>query len=235
MRVAIITSVSLKSSRDLAEHLKLNGIVAEVFQPYKDGTERFGNYDYVFSYGCSAQTVHKERINSSAAVKRCIDKFATFAAFSAVGVPHPRNWKNKNDIPKDVESLVIRQDPAGRKAEDMSYWDSWENKPIPDGRLFSEWFYHKRELRVTVFKDQVFVYRKDWTNGDHIFNFTSAVAYNKIKEDALKAAKKLEIDYVSFDVLYNSPLSYCFLEANSGSILTDEVSTAIVEWFLNKE
>jgi len=119
----------------------------------------------------------------------------------------------------------------------MVYWDRWENKPIPQGMgLYSEWFEHKRELRVTVFKDQVWVYRKDRDEqGVHHFNLTNSRVYDSVVHHSLVSAKEIGIDYVSFDVLYKSKNDYCFLEANSGSILTDEASTAIVEYFLNKE
>lgn len=234
MKIAIITSVSAESSRQLAEHLALNGIQAKVFKPYEDNRTNFRDFDCVFSYGCSADTVHNHRINSRAAVLKCIDKFLTFSAFHKSGVPTVRAWKDSRDVPPDVTDLVLRKDPKGRKAEGLTYWSWGEAREIPVGMgLYSEWYDHRRELRVTVFMDKVWVYRKDWVDGVHEFNLTTSSVYGSIRADALRAAKAIGIDYASFDVLYNSRNEYRFLEANSGSILTEEVSTAIVEHFLN--
>ncbi len=237
MQVAIITSVSEPSSEQLADHLIKNNIKADVFQPFQTHHYNFKNYDSVFSYGCSAETEHKHRLNTRKAVKVCIDKFETFKVFQKAGVRHPRHWNNHNNIPKDVESLVLRKDPQGRKAEDMDYWDRCDGKLVPPGyKLYSEWFPHKRELRVTVFQNQAWVYRKDLDeNNVHTFLLTKSGNYSSVINHSLISAKEIGIDYVSFDVLYNSKNDYCFLEANSGSILTDEVSTAIVEYYLNKE
>lgn len=237
MKIAIITSVSFKSARELVDHLKVNNIDAAVFKPYKDGKEDFRDYDSVFSYGCSAHTLHNHRFNSREAVKKCVDKFSTFAAFKEAGIPHPRHWKYHADIPKDVTDLVMRKDPNGRKAEDMEYWEAHNGKPIPAGfGLYSEWYWHRKELRVTVFDGLAWVYEKVRDeNDEHIFTLSKSNVYSNVVTAAFAAAKQLQIDFVSFDVLYNNKKEFCFLEANSGTILTDEVSAAIVEYYLNLE
>lgn len=237
MKIAILTSVSEESSRDLARALRKSlGAVVDVHLPFKSERRNFKEYDWVFSYGCSASTQHQpgRKLNKSGPTKTCVDKFATFAAFANAGVPHPRNWKRKEGIPRDVQSLVIRQDPKGRKAEDISYWDRWERKPIPDGALYSEWFNHQRELRVTYILGKVFVYRKDLVGDQHIFNPTRGVVYSNIMKSAKAAAEEIGIDFVSFDVLYNGKDDYCFLEANSGSLLQDEVTQTLIEFFKEK-
>ncbi len=237
MKIAIITSVSGKSSKQLAEHLKENGIEAEVFKPLDTGRYDFRHFDYVFSYGCSAETAHQKRLNTSPATKVCIDKVHAFQKLFAAGLPHPRFWTDKKQIPKDAESLVIRQDRKGRKAEDLQYWDRYPLEgiagPIPDGDLYTEWFGPAREYRVTVFLDQVFVYFKQNVDGDHYFNIQPLKNHRKMADACLKAAKAIGIDYVSFDVLVKSKDNFVILEGNSGAALTDEVSTAIVEYFLN--
>lgn len=235
MKIAIITSVSFKSARELVDHLKVNNIDAAVFKPYKDGKEDFRDYDSVFSYGCSANTLHNHRFNSREAVKKCVNKFDTFKVFDEIGIYRPRVWKAAEDVPADVTDLVMRKDPEGRKAEDMQYWEKHNNLPIPEGFAFySEWYWHKKELRVTVFNGEAYVYEKERDeNNTHHFIYAPKRIYGAVSAAAIAAAKQLQIDFVSFDVLYNNQKEWCFLEANSGTILTDEVSTAIVEFYLN--
>lgn len=236
MRVAIITSVSGKSARELAEHLIEHGIEAKVFYPFKHDGTNYQGWDYVLSYGCSAATVGGIRLNQPGSVAACIDKPTTFKAFKAAQVPTVRHWLSKEHIPEEVESLVIRKEVNGRKAEGLSYWDKGDG-PVPDGELYSEWYASDRELRVTYVFGQVFVYRKTTLEGGlgQEFRPTRSWVYTKVKEAAVRAARGLQMDFVSFDVLYNSPEEFVFLEANSGTILTNEASTAIVEYFLNKE
>lgn len=234
MRVAIITSVSQQSSRELAEHLQDNDIEAKVFQPWKDGSSDFRAYDYVFSYGCSAETQHKKRINSRQATLRCVDKVQAFKYMQEIA-PIPRWWTEIGPINKDVETLVIRQDRKGRKAEDLSYWYRESELPIPHGDLYTEYFEHKREYRVTVFMGNTWVYFKNFSKetGMHTFNLQRVKDYPKIVDACNKAAKAIGIDYASFDVVAKTKEHFVILEANSGTILTEEVSTGIVEYFIN--
>jgi hypothetical protein len=240
VKVAIITSVSGKSSKALAEHLRFNNVQADVFRPFKDGRQDFTDYDFVFSYGCSIGTAHKKRINQRVPVLTCINKHETFKVFEAAGVPTVNHWTDINAIRRllakgECPTLVVRSDVGGRKAEGYDIFDPDSGAPLPVGALYSEYFWHERELRVTVFMDEVFVYRKDLDADEmHNFIFTNAPVHDtNIKKDELKARKALGIDFVSFDVLFNRKNDYRFLEANSGTLLTDEVSDSIVEYFIN--
>lgn len=234
MRVAIITSVSLRSSTELAEHLRDNGIHADVFRPFKDGRSDFRQYDYVLSYGYSAATTHKERFNTSAAVSRCIDKVKTFKALAGLSIPGW--WERPVDVPEDVECLVVREDRCGRKADGLDYWYKDSKEPIPKGDLYTEYFEHNREYRITCVFGQVLVYFKRFSKetGNHEFMLQRAKDFPEIVAQCQEAAKRLGIDYVSFDVVAKTKKDFVILEANSGTILTDEASTAIVEFFLNK-
>ena len=234
MKIAIITSLSTTSARKLAEHLQVNNIQADVFRPYKDGRKDFRNYDYVFSYGCSAITSHKERINQSEAVSRCIDKISTFKALEKL--PIPRWWARAKDVPEDAFTVVVRADKAGNKATGLEYWYRDSGKPLPEGELYTEYFYHKRGYRVVVFDERAFVYYKHWNKEDdsHEFRLQRTSNFSMMAGACLVAAKRLGIDFVAFDVVANDKHDFVILEANSGGILTDEVSTAIVEYFLNK-
>ena len=234
MKIAIITSISSKSARELAEHLRVNGIKADVFHPYKDGRSDFRAYDYVFSYGCSAETEHKQRINSPKAVKLCIDKAETFKKLD--GLPHPRWWIDKRNIPADAYTIVVRKKRDGNKATGLEYWYRDSGLPVPNGELYTEYFYHKREYRVVVFDERAFVYYKhyDKVEDSHEFRLQRAGEFGMLSGACLVAAKRLGIDFVAFDVVAKTKNDFVILEANSGGALTPEVSTAIVEYFLNK-
>ncbi len=240
MRVAIITSVSTESCEELQEHFKANKIKSTIFHPLRDDPDQlnrtFADFDWVFAYGCSAKTFHPNRINTRKATIACIDKTKAFAAFNKAGVSTVRWWaaENIHELPKDVETLVVRKDRKGRKAEDLTYWYRVEGKPLV-GDLFTEYFEHKWEYRVTVFKDQIWVYWKQFNPADgmHTFVLQRSSKYPKMIDHCKRAAKELGIDYCSFDVVAQSRDEFAILEANSGTILTEEVSTAIVEFFLN--
>jgi hypothetical protein len=233
MRVAIITSVSLRSSTELAEHLRDNGIHADVFRPYKDNSFDFTKYDYVLSYGCSADTRHKQRFNTAESVSRCVDKVKTFQALKGLYIP--RWFTRVQDVPKDVECLVVREDRCGRKADGLNYWYKDSDVPIPNGDLYTEYFEHNREYRVTSVFGTILVYFKRFSKetGNHEFILQRTKDYPEIVDQCQQAAKLLGIDYVSFDVVAKTKRDFVILEANSGTILTDEASTAIVEYFLN--
>ncbi len=237
MKIAITTSVSGESATGLAKALvKALKATVHVIYPFKDGGHNFRQYDWVLGYGCSASTNHQpgRKLNKRQAILTCVNKFETFKAFARAGVPHPRHWGNRKDIPKGVASLVIRKGPECRKAEDLQYWDSWEGKPIPEAGFYSEWFDHQRELRITYVLGQVFVYRKDREGDLHIFNPVKSPVYVNVIKDAKKAAEEIGIDFCSFDVLYNDKNSYCFLEANSGSLLQEEVTETFIQFFKEK-
>ena len=238
MKIAIITSISSKSARELAEHLRVNGIQADVFHPYKDGRSDFRAYDYVFSYGCSAETEHKQRINSPKAIKRCIDKVATFKTVTENNavVPIPRWWVDKRDIPADAYTIVVRKKRDGNKATGLEYWYRDSGQPIPNGELYTDYFYHKREYRVVFFQGQCFIYYKhyDKVEDSHEFRLQRLADFEKMHMACSYARVKLGIEFVAFDVVAKSKNDFVILEANSGGALTPEVSTAIVEYFLNK-
>lgn len=228
MKILILTAISQESSEKLADRLKQDGHQV-VIKTAKAGDYFSGfGFDLIFSYGSAAESHPSvRRINESWAVKECIDKHVTFFRFDRKGIPRPASWKTPKHIPDNVEWLVVRKKKNGSKAEDLSYWSKESGEPIPEAQLYTEYYDHKRELRVTYIMGEVFVYRKDLKDGYHSFNLTHHHCYKKIKEDAAKAANALEMEFVSFDVLYNSPDKYCFLEANSGSIYQDEVGEVL--------
>ena len=233
MKVAIITSVSGISSKTLAAALKFNGVEADVFKGHKHHGD-FRGYDCVFSYGCSANTAHKSRLNSAAAVSACVDKMATFDILKAAKVPTVPYVLRKAEVPKEWEWVVVRDDPQGRKAEGMQIVQNYG--ALPDGRLFTEYFEHRYEYRIVVFRGEVvgrFFKNAKIEDGLHTFVNQPAKGFEEMDKGVLKAAKALGIDYCGFDVVCKNKKDYRILEANSGALLTDEAENAIVEYFIN--
>jgi glutathione synthase/RimK-type ligase-like ATP-grasp enzyme len=243
MKIAILTSISLKAANQLADHLRENNIEADVFQPTKKPENIPANwkgYDYIFKYGSSYPipngTFGKGRdkvINNTEAVRNCVDKWETFRVFRENNIPTVRHWNDPTKVPLDVETIVIRDDRKGNGAKGFAIHER-EGKPLPKGELYTEYFYYNYEYRVYVFKGKAFVYYKHWDEGYHNFRLTKNPRAKKMAEHAIKAAAALNIDFVSFDVVARNLDDYAFLEANSGSILADEVSEHIVTWFLNQ-
>lgn len=233
MRVAIISYVAGVSSDALAEALKNNGVEAKVFK--KDAIAYdYSKYDYVFSYGCSAQTEHKQRINTTKAVKLCIDKVATFDVLKKVGVPVVDYVTKRKEIPPHWETVVVRKERNGRKAEGMQIVNLADEVIIPDGELFTEYFDYKQEYRVVVFRGVIVGrYFKRFENDWHKFIIQPKKGFEEMDKACLTAAKALGIDYVGFDVVAKTKKDFRVLEANSGPAITDEAEYAIVEYFIN--
>jgi hypothetical protein len=231
LKVAIIHSVAGISSKILATALKNNGVKADVFR-YSDILSRdFRQYDYVFSYGCSGRTDHNNRLNSANAVATCVSKPATFNKLIQAKVSTVE-YVTEKPIPKHWDWVVIRDKTDGRKAEGLHYHEN--NANVPDGVLYSEYFEHKYEYRIMVFKNEVVGrYFKAEDNGDWYFNKQPPRAFEDMDEHCIRAAKAIGIDYVGFDVVANNKKDFRILEANSAPRITDEAENAIVEYFIN--
>jgi glutathione synthase/RimK-type ligase-like ATP-grasp enzyme len=234
MKIAIIHYVAGISSKILAEALRNNGVEADVINLNKDYLpNRAAGYDHVFSYGASHKCNHPNRINSADAVARCVNKPATFDALKAAGCNTVEYCTEKNRVPKHWETVVIRDKIDGRKAEGLNYHVQADG-PIPNGCLFSEYFEHKYEYRIMVFKGEVVGrYFKAETDGDWYFKLQPKQGFEVMDDHCLRAAKALGIDYVGFDVVANNKKDFKILEANSGPRITDEAEDAIVEYYIN--
>ncbi|WP_155638787.1 ATP-grasp domain-containing protein [Burkholderia territorii] len=240
MKLAIITYVAKESSNELAEALRQEGIGVDVLDMgavhFDEG--RAWHYDCVLSYGCSDRVQHRNRLNQADAVKRCIDKVETFKALRKAGVPIPM-WKTeRNKVPKNWDSVVVRESRVGRKAEGFHHWLKEEGE-LPHGELYTKYYEHRNEYRVVVFMGKYFVYYKRPVSKDgeewHEMVLQPARKFEAMGRHALAAAKALGIDYAGFDVVANSRTEYVFLEANSGPILNEEVKDYIVKWFKEKK
>ncbi|MNL14900.1 hypothetical protein D3C87_1358610 [compost metagenome] len=142
----------------------------------------------------------------------------------------------KQDIPKEWECIVVREDAGGRKAEGMHLID--RGQPIPHGQLFTEYFFHNVEYRIMVFNGAV-VARYEKVEGQHegevwhFFENRPKRGFEAMDEHCLRAAKALGIDYVGFDVVAKTKKDFRILEANSAARLEDEAENAIVEYYIN--
>jgi glutathione synthase/RimK-type ligase-like ATP-grasp enzyme len=227
MHINILSSVAGKSSEKLKQALQAAGHVAMVngYHPY---------IDWFFSYGSTQESWKgSKRVNHVSAIKRCIDKVKTFKTFNRFNIPTVE-WTDKQRIPEHWDQVVVRTNRMGRKGEDIDYFWNQGPKPAIKGELYTRVFYWKKELRVTVFMGHVVgVYDKKEVGDEVEFHPVKRVS-KALKEDAVKAARALGIDYVGFDVLVGDGGDYRFLEANSAPLLTDEACDAIVAFF-NKE
>jgi glutathione synthase/RimK-type ligase-like ATP-grasp enzyme len=231
MTICVIhPTISKESAEELAKALGW-----DVCNPFKEDKRDFRNYAGVFNYGCNRKIVANNVINKSVSVATCINKVATYEAFKKAGIPTVNYVTRKQDVPKQWEIVVIRDKVDGARAEgldyhyqDKAYVEYVEGKPVPDGKLFSEYFEHTEELRVMVFCGKcVGVYEKVRRDGAG-WEFIAVWNHNHIRAQAEQAAKALDIDFVGFDVLVNvNEGKWLFLEANTGCILTPEMIDAI--------
>ncbi|KWH03712.1 hypothetical protein WT58_24060 [Burkholderia territorii] len=148
-------------------------------------------------------------------------------------------WKTeRNKVPKNWDSVVVRESRVGRKAEGFHHWLKEEGE-LPHGELYTKYYEHRNEYRVVVFMGKYFVYYKRPVSKDgeewHEMVLQPARKFEAMGRHALAAAKALGIDYAGFDVVANSRTEYVFLEANSGPILNEEVKDYIVKWFKEKK
>lgn len=187
----------------------------------------------VFNYGCSDVPRCKAIINSPEAVATCIDKVATFKALKAANIPHPGFTTRKASIPKAWRegAIVARKTTTGKGNEGMVVVEP--NEPIPQAKLYTQYFYHSWEYRIVVFMGKVVGrFRKDATD-DGRWEFTKMLkhGFDAVDMSCIDAAKALGIDYVGFDVIENEDGEYVILEANSGPVLLDVVGQSIKKHF----
>ncbi len=240
-KILIYTSLCNKSSKLLAEALNTRShgeCKARVVNPYTQVVNPQKD-EIIFGYGCSSSnnSAHKHvRINTRTAVKNCVDKPTTFKLMTEAGVPTVEYVTKYDDIPHHWDIIVARKKRAGRKAEDLEYLFQDNKHKIPDGELYSEYFPHKYEYRIVVFKNVIVGrYFKNEQNGEWLFNNQPAKRFELMDKACITAAKALGIDYVGFDVVANTKTDFRLLEANSGPVITDEAEDAIIEYFLNLE
>lgn len=234
--IAIVTGKCILSARKLAEgfNTRTNGEWKAIVYDIRKENIPYHMRNYVFKYGCSKVIPAAHIVNTVEAVRRCVSKIDTFRTLAMENIPIPRWTRNKNQIGKEWQQIVVRSKVDGRKAEDLDYFN--QGDVLPDAPLYTEYFPHKYEYRIVVFKEKVVGrYYKAEAKGEWTFKSQPKKGFEQMDKDAIRAAKALGIDYVGFDVVANTKKDYRFLEANSGPILTSEAEEAILNYYLNLE
>ena len=226
MWIVVSPKATIESATKLANALK-----TKVYNPYKQEVP-YGNQYHYINYGCSTFNRHANSrvVNKPFSVNICIDKHAALLTMSKAGVSVPKFTNKKAEAAKwDVDTVVVcHTKREGRKNEGIEYRHPDE---LVNAYVYTEYFHHKREYRVVVFKNKVIgIYSKVLDNeGNWDLVKLQMRGFNEIIKDCEDAAIALQIDYVGFDVVANTRKDFRILEANSGPIITDEAIEAFVE------
>lgn len=226
MKIVVLhPKLAYESASKLAKALN-----ADLCNPFQEDRRDFRGFDVVFNYGCDLNIHARYVLNPRLSVARCKDKIATFMVLKEAGVPCPAYATRKQDVPKDWECIVVRESVDGARAEGLDY--KYQGDELPDAALYTEYFPHKYEYRIVVFKGQVVGrYRKVEVDGEWELQLMRKQGFEEVDADCIKAAQALGIDYVGFDVLENKQGKCIILEANSAPILTEEAIKTIVKHF----
>lgn len=225
----ILHSVTGKSAKALSESMNKAGLPCKVQRPYKDGYIGEDGVKYI-NLGCSKFMQSGEyALNTPQSVLNCVDKRTTFKLLS--GLPIPR-WCDKwEDIGDDWTGVVARAIVGGNNGDGLEYYDTKEQ--VPKGlELYTETHYWSSEFRVIVSLGRVFVYKKlSDKSGAWVFKKQVNKEYDKIVKTCVEAARRLGVEHVGFDVLAHNRNKFIILEANSGSLLSEEVIKHMVRKF----
>lgn len=225
MKILVVSSkYSAVSAKNLAVALG-----ATLKNPFEDNID-YRAFDGVINYGTSKDIPHKNIVNTPEAVKRCIDKRTTFAILNKAKLPVVKHTLSKADAKAAGWAITVcRTDAKGNNAKDLIY--KYPGDVLPDAELYTEYFEHQKELRVMVLfgKPSGFYEKKRVADGER-WEFVGHLPIKAVNDAAVKAANALGIDYVGFDILYNSPQSFAILEANSGPILTEDIKQGFMAY-----
>lgn len=227
MKIIVISpKATSESAKALAEALE-----AKYENPFDSDRYSFHNYDVVFNYGCGYEFRGNKVVNLGNSVRNCINKIKTLSLLTKAEVPCLEYVVSKNKIPKTWDTIVVRKELEGRNGSGIEF--AYQGDKIPDAVFYSNYFYHRYEYRVVVFKGKVVgrYFKKLEPDGTWTFMIARPKGFETMDEACIKAAKALSIDYVGFDVLANTKKDFRICEANSGPILTEEVKQAIVKHF----
>ena len=221
MKIAVLhPNLCKKSATELAKEL---GGVA--INPFQFDTRDYTQYDLVFNYGCNRQIKAKKIINKTSSVARCVDKIATFYRLSKMGVPVVPFTELGKEVPAHWKTVVCRKNADGAGGKGLTYVEQAAGQPIPASSLYTEYYDHKFEFRIVVFKNKVAgrYLKRENKKGEWVLDHMQPKGFEEMDGHCELASKLLDIDYVGFDVLAKSQKDYRILEANSGPILSPEI------------
>lgn len=212
------------SARKLAK--ALGAAYANPYQTEVDWDKYLG----VINYGVSDYFPAKNILNNHRAVKKCINKGITFSILMANGIPVPDFAFTPDEVKKkDWDITVCRESAVGNNGKGLSYVNKGE--PVPKCQLYTEYFNHKKEIRVVVLLGEVIgAYEKKPTEDGVLLDFIPMGLPQAVSNSVVKAADCLGIDYVGFDILYNNKDSFIILEANSGPVLVEGIEEAFIKY-----
>jgi len=224
-----ILVISPKAAEDSPKRLAVE-LGAKYENPYQTGRLVFKEYALVINYGFSTNIVTNANanvFNEPYAVRKCINKLVTLEALSKARIFVP-------DFSPLVENhwdtVVCHTKLDGRKNEGIEYWYRYEDKPIPNAYLYTEYYPHRGEYRVVVLCGKVVGrYRKVERDGTWDLELRDKRGFEHMDAICIRAARALSIDYVGFDVLAQTKNDCVIIEANSGPILTEEAIDAFHE------
>jgi glutathione synthase/RimK-type ligase-like ATP-grasp enzyme len=181
----------------------------------------------VFNYGTSALNKSCTNwINNPKSCRVSIDKRLTFSMLHSANIPTVHFALDKSDIKKSWKIVVVRKDATGNQGDSLDYCHRGED--IPDADLYTEYYDHKCELRIVVFKGMIAGrYMKEEKHKMWELTPVDSDGFKQIDKQCIKAAKYLKLEYVGVDVLANTEEDFRILEVNSAPIITEEVTTFI--------
>lgn len=217
--VAYVNACS-ESAKKLAAALGVRAIKADLLKKVPNDTT-------VFNYGYSSLIDCENIINSWVATRRCVNKVLTLSLLSNKNIPCLQFCTDKRKIPKSWEWIVVRTTVSGDNGKGIEYVERGHH--VPKAPLYTEWYEHLYEYRIVVFKGKVVAryYKHLYEDGYWWFEEQPKKGLKQVSEACIQGALALGIDYVGFDVLYNSDEDFRICEANSGPIITDKVIKAI--------
>lgn len=224
MKICVLyPNVSSASAKKLARALG-----ADAVNPFDIDRRDFSMYDLVINYGCNrSNLICNKIINKTKAIAKCIDKIKTFKIFNDNKIPTVGWTTDKKDIPKEWNYIVVRQEVDGNANKGMKYVHRTKKNTLPNAPLYTEYFDSHKEFRVVVLnKIYCIAYEKVMVGEAWHLEVKWYKYLEEIKQNCMKAAAALDIDFVGFDVLVNNKKEYVVLEANSGPVMTEEVLVA---------
>lgn len=223
MKICVIhPKICTKSAKELASVL---GAVA--INPYKQNHKYYGDYDLVFNYGCQLNVLAKKFVNKPSSVAKCIDKLSTFYKLMKMGLPIVPFTEHVVEVPKHWKTVVCRKVVDGHQSKGLSYVQQGDALPV--AQLYTDFYEHKHEFRIIVFKNKVVgrYLKVENKKGEWIFEHLQPTGFKAMDASCELASKMLDIDFVGFDVLANTQTDFRILEANSGPILSPEIADII--------
>ena len=208
------------------------GLHTVVLNPFDYEERDFRKHDLVINYGCNRNILYNRILNTPKAVANCIDKIVTIDILKKHNIPTVNYVLSKEEVPKHWQHISIHKTLNGSKGEGVT-WVTQKNLHKIEAAFFSEFFYHKREFRIVCFQEAAYAYEKVQEGTEWSLILREYQYLTPIRKACQEAKKALAIDFVGFDVLVDDNNNFVIIEANSGSIMTEELLEDFKEYVIN--